>query len=135
MQNKKAKYEYEFLDTFEAGVMLTGPEVKAVRDNRMAFNDAYCAFKDDELFLLKFHISVKDGGDNEFLRDRKLLLTRKELGKLQREVKENGLTIVPTGIFFTKTGLVKLGIALARGKKVYDKRESIKKRDLARNSE
>lgn len=135
MQNKKAKFNYELLDSFTAGLVLVGPEVKAIRDNRMSFGDAFCSIESGEIFLNKFHISVKDGGENDFFRKRKLLLSRREIDKIERAVKEKGLTIVPKSIFFTKTGLIKMDICLAKGKKQYDKREAIKKRDLERSKD
>lgn len=135
MFNKKAKFNYELLDTYTAGMMLNGPEVKAIRDNKMSFNDAFCSIENNEIFLNKFHISVENGGENDFLRKRKLLLNRKEINKIQRAMKEKGLTVVPISIFFTKTSLIKMDIALARGKKQFDKRETIKKRDLERTQD
>lgn len=103
-----------------------------MRDGKVAFNDSYCTIMDGQMFLKKLHISIKDGTDNEFVRDRKLLLNRKEIDKLEKGIKEKGLTIVPLSVFVNKTGLIKVTIALAKGKKQYDKRESIKKKDLAR---
>lgn len=135
MYNKKASFNYELLDSYKAGIQLTGPEVKAIRDNKVAFNDAYCLIENGEVFLKKLHISVKDGDEKATLRDRKLLLNRKEINKLERATKEKGLTIVPTSIYVNNTGLIKVDIALAKGKKNYDKRESIKKRDLSRNND
>jgi SsrA-binding protein len=135
MENKKARFNYELLNTYTAGIMLTGPEVKAIRDNRVSFNDAYCIITNGEVIVKKLHISVKEGGENEFLRDRKILLRKKEISELNKALVERGLTIIPISIFVTKTGLIKLGVAVARGKKLYDKRETIKKRDLERNSD
>lgn len=135
MINKKASFNYELLDKYHAGIQLTGPEVKAIRANKFSFNDSYCLVDQGEVYLKKLHISVKDAGENETLRDRKLLLNRKEIDKLDRACREKGLTIVPTALYVNKTGLIKVDIALAKGKKQYDKRESIKKKDLARNNE
>lgn len=132
MQNKKSKFNYELLDSYIAGIVLNGPEVKAIRDDKMAFNDAYCVIENGEIFLKKFHISLKDMDESHTLRDRKLLLNKKEIRKIERAIKEKGLTIVPTSIFFADKGLIKVGLSTARGKKLYDKRETIKKRDLKR---
>ena len=101
----------------------------------MSFADSFCTIENGEIWLNKFHISVANGGDNDFLRKRKLLLNKKEIKKIERAIKEKGLTVVPTSIFFTSTSLIKMDIALARGKKQYDKRETIKKRDLDRNND
>ena len=133
LSNKKVYYNYEILDTYTAGFMLTGPEVKAVCDNGASFGDAYCVIEDGCLILKKFHISVKD--DLDTLRDRRLLLNKKELRKLDKVLKEKGLTIVPISVFTTKTGLIKASVALAKGKRNYDKRESIKKKDLERRND
>ena len=135
MENKKARFNYEFLDTYTAGIVLNGQEVKAVRDGKVAFNDSYCVIEAGEMFLKKLHISAKEATDHEVIRDRKLLLNRKEINKLERGMKEKGLTIVPTAMYVNKTGLIKVGIALAKGKKNYDKRESIKKREQQRNND
>lgn len=135
MQNKKAFFDYEILEQFVAGIALTGPEVNAIRDNKMSFGDAFCVITNGEVFLKKMHISVKEGGDNEFVRDRKLLLHKKEINKISKALKEKGLTMVPTSMFVNETNLIKVGVGLAKGKKNYDKRESIKKRDQLRNNE
>jgi SsrA-binding protein len=132
MDNKKARFNYELLDSYTAGIQLTGPEVKAIREGKVSFNDSYCMIENGEVFLKKLHISVKDGDEKAVLRDRKLLLNKSEIKKLEKGIKEKGLTIVPTAVFVNKTGLIKANIALAKGKKNYDKRESIKKKDLAR---
>ena len=134
MLNKKARYNYELLDGYVCGIILNGREVKSIRENRMAFNDSYCVIQDNEVFLKKFHISI-DAPEQECLRDRKLLLNKKEIKKIQRAIKEKGLTIVPTSIFFTDTQLIKIGISTAKGKKSFDKRASLKEKDLKRQSE
>jgi len=135
MQNKKAKFNYELLESYVAGVVLNGPEVKAIRENKFAFNDSYCAIENGELFLKKFHVTIKEADEKTTMRDRKLLITKKEIRKIEKSIKEKGLTIVPTSMFITDTGLIKLGLATARGKKQYDKRETIKKRDLDRQND
>jgi len=128
MKNSKAFYNYEILDTYTAGVKLFGTEVKAMRENKCSFNDSYCVIDDGELFLKNFHIS--DGTDP--LRMKKLLLKKREIAKLQVVLKEKGLTIVPTRWFFTDSGLIKFDIGVGKGKKIYDKREAIKKKDAQR---
>ncbi len=138
IQNKKARFNYEFIEKEIAGVVLVGTEVKSIRESKVSFNDSYCLFIDDELWLRNFHISeYKEGtyNNHEPLRDRKLLLKRRELNKLKKKVNEDGLTIVPTKIFFNSKGLAKIEIALAKGKNVRDKRESIKEKDIKRDTD
>jgi len=133
--NRKAQYEYFFRETVEAGIMLTGTEVKSVRLGNANLKDAYCVFKKDELWVNSLYIAeFKFGNINnhETRRTRKLLLRRQELNKWQRKVKEKGFTIVPFRMFLSERGLVKLEIALCQGKKSYDKRESIKQKDNKR---
>lgn len=136
LTNKKAYHEYLVIEEFIAGILLVGPEVKSIRQTKVSINEAYCQFTNGELFIKGMHISeYKEGTYNnvETLRDRKLLLTKRELKKLANELKTGGLTIVPLSLFFNEKGLVKLKIALAKGKKLYDKREDIKKRDLKKD--
>ena len=102
MNNKKCKFEYELLDSYIAGIQLNGPEVKAIRDNKISFNDSFCSIENNEIYLNKFHISIKDGGENDFLRKRKLLLNKKEIIKIGKDIKEKGLTVVPSSIFLQK---------------------------------
>ncbi|MDX5321941.1 MAG: SsrA-binding protein SmpB [Bacteroidota bacterium] len=133
--NKKAKFEYEFLEKFEAGLQLMGTEVKSLRTGNASIAEAYCAFEDGELFLINAHIAeFKFGNINNHqpLRKRKLLLHKKELKKLEGKLKDKGLTIVPIRVFQSDRGFAKIEIALARGKKAFDKREDIKKRDVER---
>ncbi|MGB0930859.1 MAG: SsrA-binding protein SmpB [Chitinophagales bacterium] len=137
--NKKASYEYFFLNKYRAGVVLTGTEVKSVRTGKVSMSDAYCYFKDGELWLKNVHISeyANAGNFNHFpKRDRKLLLKKRELKKIEAKLKEKGLTIIPTMVFFNDRQLVKVEVALSKGKKSYDKKNSIRekdaKRDLAR---
>lgn len=136
IKNKKAYFKFEIIETYCAGIMLTGTEIKSIRNSNINFNDSYCYFNNDkELFLKNFHIAEYENGtynNHEPLRERKLLLTKKELKKLNEKVTEKGLTIVPLRIFISQKGLVKFDIGLARGKKEYDKRESIKKKDIER---
>lgn len=126
MYNKKCRYNYSLLESFTAGIILNGPEVKALREDKVSFGDSFCHITNGEMFLRKLHISVKDGSEGECMRDRKLLLNKKEISKIGRALKEKGLTIVPVSIFFNKTGLVKVEIFLAKGKKQYDKRSKEK---------
>jgi SsrA-binding protein len=134
--NRKARYEYEFLQTIEAGLQLTGSEVKSVRNGDVSMGDAWCLFQDGELFIRNLHIGeYKQASANQHapLRMRKLLLHKSELKKLARKVTEKGLTIIPYRIYFSESGYAKCEIAVARGKRSYDKRESIKKRDVQRD--
>ena len=134
--NRKAKFEYEFLDTYEAGIVLQGTEIKAVRKGQANLRDAYCTFKKGELYVRSLFIAEYTHG-NQFNHDtrrpRKLLLHRSELRKLEKRVKERGFTIIPYRLYINERGLAKVEIALAQGKKVYDKRESIKQKDLKRD--
>lgn len=135
IQNKRAKFEYEFIDKYEAGLELRGTEVKSLRQGNASIAEAYCAFDDGELFLINSHIAeFKFGNINnhEPLRRRKLLLRKKELAKLEYKLKDKGLTIIPIRIFQSERGFAKIEIALAKGKKSFDKREDIKKRDVER---
>lgn len=133
--NRKASFEYHFLDVFTAGLVLTGTEIKSIRTGKINITDAYCVFFQDELFVRNMHISPYEQGthyNHNPLRDRKLLLSKRELRKLEKELKNVGLTIIPTKLFISDKGLAKLTIALAKGKKLYDKREDIKSRDIGR---
>lgn len=134
--NRKAKFEYHFLQTYEAGLVLTGTEVKALRQGLANLNDAYCIFERDKVLVVKsMFIAEYDHGtiyNHDARRDRILLLKKTELKKLQRRVEEKGLTIVPYRLYFSERGFAKLEIALAQGKKAYDKRETMKERDNKR---
>src|SRR5215813_8603814 len=136
IKNKRAFFEYEFLEKFIAGIMLTGTEIKSIRNGKANLSDAYCFFSRNELWVKNMNISVYEKGthyNHEPLRQRKLLLNKKELTKLQTKIKERGLTIVPLRIFISERGLAKLEIALAKGKKIHDKRDTIKERDARRD--
>jgi len=135
--NRKAKHEYTFLQTFEAGIVLQGTEVKSLREGKTNFVDSYASIIRNEVWLIGMHINpYKHGNINnhEPVRDRKLLLNRNEIRKLIGKINEKGLTLIPYRLYF-KNGKVKVELALAKGKKAYDKRESIKKRDLKREQE
>lgn len=127
--NRKSKFEFEFLDSYTAGIVLTGIEVKFIRDSKLSFSDSYCQFQNGELFLK--NVSISGIGNDNIKRDRKLLLNKKELNKIQKALISN-ITIVPYKIFTNNKGLFKVEIKIAKGKKLYDKRETIKKRDLER---
>ncbi len=133
-QNRKARFSYEILESFEAGIVLTGTEVKSARQGRVNLQDAYATVDKGEVFIKGMHISPYDQG-NRFnpdpLRKRKLLLHKREIRKLAVSVQQEGLTLIPLRLYL-KRGLIKLELAIAKGKKLYDKRESIKKRETER---
>ena len=138
IKNKRASFEYFLLDDYVAGIVLTGTEIKTIRDGKANLNDAYCAFVGNELFVKQMHISEYRFGsyfNHQAKRDRKLLLNRRELRKLQNRIKERGYTIVPVKLFVNQDGRAKLLISLAKGKKFFDKRESIKEKDSKRSME
>jgi SsrA-binding protein len=135
IKNKKASHDYEFIEKFIAGIMLKGTEIKSVREGKATLSDAYCFFRNSELFIRGMHISEYWWGNlnnHDPLRERKLLLKTRELRKLERKVKETGLTIVVVKVFLNDRGLAKAEIALSRGKKEYDKRETLKRKDANR---
>jgi SsrA-binding protein len=130
--NKKAKFEYEFIRTEVGGIMLMGSEVKSIRDGKISLSESFCTFINDELFLRNANISeMSSDYTHKSNQDRKILLKRKELSRLQKELIK-GLTIVPYRVFLNDKGLIKIEVVLARGKKLHDKRETIKVRDLDR---
>lgn len=136
VRNKRATFEFEIIDRYVAGIMLRGSEIKSVRDGKVSMNDAYCQFRDGELWIKNLNISEYKQAtvwQHEPLRMRKLLLSKKELGKLLAKVKERGFTIIPLRLFMNERGFAKIEIALARGKKVHDKRASIKEKDQKRD--
>jgi SsrA-binding protein len=135
IKNKKASFEYFLLERFTAGIQLTGTEIKSIRESKASIAEAYCLFINNELFIRNMHISEYTYGtynNHEPRRDRKLLLTKRELKKLNNRLKEQGTTIVPTLMYISDKGFAKLEIALAKGKKQYDKRETIKGKDIQR---
>ena len=136
IKNRKAFFEYFISDKFVAGIVLTGTEIKSIREGKVSLDESYCAFKEDELFVMNMHIAEYKFGtynNHEPKHDRKLLLNRKELKKLNIKIKEKGFTIIPIVLFVSEKGLAKLEIGLAKGKKLYDKRESIKTKDNKRD--
>ncbi len=132
IRNKRASFDYEFINRYEAGIQLYGTEIKSIRDGKAGLADTYCTFLGDELWVKNMHIAAYRFGtynNHEALRDRKLLLHKKELQKLHREIKESGLTIVPTKLYINDRGIAKMEIALARGKKAYDKRQTLREKE------
>lgn len=132
IKNKKASFDYAFIETYTAGLVLTGTEIKSIRQGKASLVDTYCFFELDELWVKNMHIAHYLFGtfnNHDTKRDRKLLLTKKELIKLKRASMSPGYTIVPVRLFINEKGLAKLVIALAKGKKEYDKRESLKEKD------
>jgi SsrA-binding protein len=135
IKNRQAYFEYFIDDKYVAGIVLTGTEVKSLREGKASFNDSYCIFHKGELWIRSFHISEYSHGtvnNHEPIRERKLLLNKRELKKLEAKIKEKGYTIVPLRLFFNDKNLAKLEIGLGKGKKLYDKRETIKQRDTDR---
>ena len=135
IKNRSAYFEYYVDDKYIAGMVLTGTEVKSLRAGRASFNDSYCIFHNNELWIRSLHIAEYSHGtvnNHDPLRERKLLLTKREIKKLESRIKEKGYTIIPLRIFFTDKNLFKLEVGLAKGKKLHDKRETIKQRDTER---
>ena len=138
IKNKRAEHEYYLMDTLTAGLVLTGTEIKSIRNGKASLADAYCMFKGEELFVVGMHIAEYDKGtynNHDPKRDRKLLLTSRELRKMKNKVQEKGFTIIPVLLYINEKGLAKLDIALARGKHYYDKRETLKNKDTKRDIE
>jgi SsrA-binding protein len=136
IKNKKASFDYEFIETFVTGIVLTGTEIKSIRLGKASLVDTYCAFINKELWVKNMNISEYFYGtynNHSTRRDRKLLLNRKELNKIERLVKDTGITIVPTKLFLNEKGLAKVVIAVAKGKKAYDKRQSLREKDDKRD--
>ncbi len=135
-KNKKAYYKYELLDRYTAGIKLLGTEIKSIRNGKVNFTDSYCTIRDKEVWIIGLHIAEYNMGtcnNHEPVRDRKLLLNKKEIIKIEKKVTEKGLTIIPLSLFINESGFAKLEIAVAKGKKIYDKRDSIKDRDTKRD--
>ena len=136
IKNKRARFEYEILDKYVAGIKLAGTEIKSIREGKASIAESFCEFNNNELFIINMTIQEYSHAtyfNHDPKSARKLLLNRRELNKLEKEVKNSGLTIVPLKMFLNDRGLAKLEIALAKGKKLYDKRETIKDRDSKRN--
>lgn len=136
IKNRKARFNYEILDTFEAGIKLLGTEIKSVRQGKASLPESYCYFKGEELYVKNMNIAEYDHGNvnnHEPTRERKLLLHKRELKKLLSEVEQANRTIIPLNLYINERGLCKMKIALAQGKKLYDKRQSIKEKDIKRD--
>lgn len=135
VKNKKARFEFEWLDTFQTGIVLQGTEIKAIRLNKVNLQESYCYISRGEVFVKGLHIGQYEFGthyNHEEKRERKLLLKRQEIDKIKKRMEEKGLTLIPTKLFLNARGLAKLEIALAKGKKIHDKRDSIKEKDAKR---
>ncbi len=135
IKNKRASFEYHLLDRYVAGIRLLGTEIKSIREGKANINDSFCSFFDDGLYIRNMHIAEYSYGsfyNHEAKRDRQLLLTKKELKKLKEKGEERGFTIIPLRIFISERGFAKIEIALAQGKKDFDKRETIKERETKR---
>jgi len=135
IRNRQAYYEYFIDDKYDAGMVLAGTEVKSIRAGKVSFNDSYCYFHKGELWVRSLHIAEYSHGNlnnHVDVRERKLLLNKKELRKIETKIKEKGITVVPLRIFFSEKGFVKMEIGLGKGKKLFDKRETIKDRDNER---
>ena len=138
IRNKKASFDYEFLETYEAGIVLVGTEIKSIRMGKVSLVDSFCYFVGNELFVKGMNVAKYfwgSWGQHQPERDRKLLLTKKELRHLQQADKQRGLTIVAVSMYIADNGFAKVDIALARGKKEYDKRQTIKENDIRREME
>jgi len=136
IKNKRAYFDYEIIEKWVAGIQLVGTEIKSIRGGKASVGEAYCRFTHDDLYVVNMNISEYDFGNinnHESRRDRKLLLNKKELVKLQKKIKESGLTIIPLRMFLNDRGLAKLEIGLAKGKKTHDKRETLKQKDARRD--
>ena len=132
INNKKAKYDYSLLDKYTCGIVLTGNEIKSIRNSKASLNNAYCEFEGDELFVVNMHIDLYENSSEtnyDPKRRRKLLLNRQELKKIEKQVIDVGITVVATSLFLSKKGMAKLNISVAKGKREFDKRNVIKERE------
>lgn len=135
IRNKKASHDYEFLEKFIAGIKLTGTEIKSIRTGKATLTDSFCVFRNGELYIKGMHISEYWWGNlnnHDPLRERKLLLKSRELKKIEKKVRESGLTVIVIKVFINERGLAKAEIAVSKGKKEYDKRETLKRKDTER---
>ncbi len=135
IKNRKAKFEYEFLETYVAGIKLAGTEIKAIRLGKASITESFCEFQNNELFVINMHVEEYSHAthfNHNPKSERKLLMQKRELKSLEKNVRNSGLTIIPIRLFINDRGLAKLKITLAKGKKLYDKRETIKDRDSKR---
>ncbi|MDI1322087.1 MAG: SsrA-binding protein SmpB [Algoriphagus sp.] len=135
IKNKKASFQFEFIDTYICGMVLKGTEIKSLREAKVSLTESFCLFMDGELYVRQMHIApytMAASFNHEAVRDRKLLLSKRELEKLQTKSQEKGLTIIPVRIFINDRGLAKMEIALGKGKKIHDKRQDLKEKDAKR---
>ena len=136
IKNKRAKFDYKWLDTYTAGLQLVGTEVKSIRMGKASIAEAYCYMSDGELFIKGMNVTEWSHGNifnHDPIRERKLLLSKRELDKIDKALKDQGTTVVPTKLFISEKGWIKLNIAVAKGKKNYDKRQSLKEKDANRD--
>lgn len=136
IKNKKAYFEYQILDKYVAGIQLFGSEIKSIREGKASIKEAYCYIKSGEVFIKGMHVSEykpASYNNHDIYRERKLLLTKTEIRKLEKKLNQQGLTLIPLKVFITDKGYAKLEIALGQGKKIHDKRQSIKEKDLKRD--
>ncbi|MBT3646604.1 SsrA-binding protein SmpB [Flavobacteriaceae bacterium] len=132
INNKKAKYDYSLLDKYTCGIVLTGNEIKSIRNSKASLNNAYCEFEGNELFVVNMHIDLYENSSEtnyDPKRRRKLLLNRQELKKIEKQVIDVGITVVATSLFLSKKGMAKLNVSVAKGKREFDKRDVIKDRE------
>jgi SsrA-binding protein len=137
-KNRRASFEYSILETYKCGMVLLGTEIKSIRLGKINIGDAYCVLQNEELYVRNMHIDEYEKGgyvNHETRRDRKLLVKGTELKRLANKLKDKGLTLVPLNIFLSENGFAKIEIALAKGKKSFDKREDIKKKDIQREND
>jgi SsrA-binding protein len=135
IKNKKARFEFEFIETYTTGIVLTGTEIKSIRASKASIAESYGVMINSEIIIRNMYVQEYENGthyNHETRRDRKLLLNRTELNKIERKIKSKGLTLVPVSLFINNKGLAKLEIALAKGKKIHDKREDLKQKDAKR---
>ncbi len=135
IKNRKAKFEYEWIEQFEAGIVLKGTEIKSIREGKISLAGAYCYLHNEEIFIKGMNITPYTESSfhsHDPIRERKMLLRKTEIKKLKTKTEEKGLTIIPTKLFINKRGFAKVGVALAKGKKLFDKRDTIKKKDQDR---
>ena len=135
IKNRSAYHEYFIDDKYEAGIVLMGTEVKSIREGKVSFNDSYCLLHKGEVFVKSLHIAEYSHGNinnHEPSRDRKLLLQKREIRKIESKLKEKGYTLIPLRIYFSEKGLAKMDIGLGKGKKLHDKRETLRKKDVER---
>ncbi len=138
ISNKKASFQFEFVEKFEAGIILKGTEIKSIRENMASIQESYCFIEKGEAFIKGMNISPYSNAsfeNHEIVRTRKLLLKKREIDKIKSKIEEKGLTVVPLRLYMNQRGFAKVEIALAKGKKIYDKREDIKKKDQKRELE